>query len=112
MDAARTALRLGASNSIIVYRRSRDELPARIEEVEHAEQEGVEFQLLTSPVAFYGENGRVLELECLRNELGDPDISGRRRPVAVEGSNFRIPADVARGGDRAKPEPIDLEDHS
>jgi glutamate synthase (NADPH) small chain len=94
MDSARTALRLGAKESIIVYRRSRAELPARMEEVEHAEQEGVQFHLLTSPVAFYGEGGRVKELECLKNELGEPDTSGRRRPVAVEGSNFRIPADV------------------
>jgi glutamate synthase (NADPH) small chain len=94
MDSARTALRLGAKESIIVYRRSRAELPARMEEVEHAEQEGVQFHLLTSPVAFYGEGGRVKELECLKNELGEPDASGRRRPVAVEGSNFRIPADV------------------
>ncbi len=94
MDAARTALRMGAKDSIIVYRRSRAELPARLEEVEHAEQEGVQFHLLTTPVAFHGANGRVQELECLRNELGEPDASGRRRPVAVEGSNFRIPADV------------------
>jgi len=94
MDAARTALRLGAKDAIIVYRRSRQELPARLEEVEHAEQEGVQFHLLTTPVAFHGADGRVLELECLRNELGEPDASGRRRPVAVEGSNFRIPADV------------------
>jgi glutamate synthase (NADPH/NADH) small chain len=94
MDAARTALRLGARDSIIVYRRSRNELPARIEEVEHAEQEGVQFHLLTTPAAFHGQNGRVLELECLRNELGEPDASGRQKAVAVEGSNFRIPADV------------------
>jgi glutamate synthase (NADPH/NADH) small chain len=93
-DSARTALRLGAKESIIVYRRSRAELPARLEEVEHAEQEGVQFHLLTTPVAFYGEGGRVKELECLKNELGEPDSSGRRRPVAIEGSNFRIPADV------------------
>jgi glutamate synthase (NADPH) small chain len=94
MDAARTALRLGAKDSIIVYRRSRAELPARLEEVEHAEQEGIQFHLLTTPVAFHGANGRVLELECLRNELGEPDASGRRKPVPVQGSNFRIPADV------------------
>ena len=106
MDSARTALRLGASNSIIVYRRSRNELPARIEEVEHAEQEGVEFQMLTSPVAFYGDNGRVLELECLRNELGEPDTSGRRRPVAVEGSNFRILADVVVVAIGQSPSPL------
>jgi glutamate synthase (NADPH/NADH) small chain len=94
MDAARTALRLGARDSIIVYRRSRKELPARNEEIEHAEQENVQFHLLTTPVSFHGANGRVTELECLRNELGEPDASGRRKPVAVEGSNFRIPADV------------------
>jgi glutamate synthase (NADPH/NADH) small chain len=94
MDAARTALRLGAKDSIIVYRRSRAEMPARLEEIEHAEQEGVQFHLLTTPLAFHGEHGRVQELECLRNELGEPDASGRRRPVPVPDSNFRIPADV------------------
>ena len=94
MDSARTALRLGAKESIIVYRRSRAELPARLEEVHHAEQEGVQLHLLTSPVAFYGKDGRVTELECLQNELGEPDASGRRRPVPIEGSNFRIQADV------------------
>jgi glutamate synthase (NADPH/NADH) small chain len=95
MDAARTALRLGAEESIIVYRRSRAEMPARAEEIHHAEQEGVKLHLLTTPVAFHGEDGRLTELECLRNELGEADASGRRRPVPVEGSNFRIPADVA-----------------
>ncbi len=94
MDASRTALRLGAEESILVYRRSRDEMPARAEEIHHADQEGVNFMMLTSPVAIHGENGRVKELECLKNELGEPDSSGRRRPVAVPGSNFRIPADV------------------
>jgi glutamate synthase (NADPH/NADH) small chain len=94
MDSARTALRLGATESMIVYRRSRAELPARIEEVDHAEQEGVQFHLLTSPMAFHGENGRVASLECLRNELGEPDASGRRRPVQINGSNFRIEAEV------------------
>lgn len=95
MDAARTALRLGAEESIIVYRRSQAEMPARAEEIHHAEQEGVKFYLLTSPVAFYGENGRLTEFECQRNELGEPDSSGRRRPVPIEGSNFRFPVDVA-----------------
>lgn len=94
MDSARTALRLGAQESIIVYRRSRAELPARLEEVHHAEQEGVKFHLLTTPVAFHGENGRVTALECLRNELGAPDASGRRRPEPIPDSNFRIEADV------------------
>ncbi len=94
MDAARTALRLGAQESIIVYRRSREEMPARLEEIHHAEQEGVQFEMLTTPVAFYGENGRVKEMECIRNQLGEPDASGRRRPVPIEGSNFRIPTDI------------------
>lgn len=95
MDSARTALRLGAKESLIVYRRSRAEMPARAEEIHHAEQEGVQFHLLTTPAAFYGERGRLAGLECLRNELGEADASGRRRPVAVEGSNFRIDADIA-----------------
>lgn len=94
MDAARTALRLGAKESYIVYRRSKAELPARAEEVHHAEQEGVQFAILTTPLAFHGQDGRVVSLECLRNELGEPDASGRRRPVQVEGSNFHIEADV------------------
>ena len=94
MDAARIALRLGAEKSMIVYRRSRDEMPARIEEIERAEQEGVEFHLLTTPTAFLGEKGRVQTLECLRNELGEPDASGRRKPIPVAGSSFTIPADV------------------
>jgi glutamate synthase (NADPH/NADH) small chain len=94
MDSARTALRLGAKESIIVYRRSRAELPARLEEVHHAEEEGVKLNLLTTPVAFHGKDGRVMELECLQNELGEPDASGRRKPVPISGSNFRIQADV------------------
>jgi glutamate synthase (NADPH/NADH) small chain len=88
-------LRLGAKESIIVYRRSKAELPARIEEVHHAEQEGIKFHFLTTPVAFHGQDGRLTHLECLQNELGEPDASGRRRPVAVEGSNFNIETDVA-----------------
>lgn len=94
MDSARTALRLGASESIVVYRRSRAELPARQEEIQHAEQEGVRFYFLTTPIAFRGKDGRVTALECLENELGEPDASGRRKPVPVENSNFPIPADV------------------
>jgi len=94
MDSARTALRLGAQESIIVYRRSHAEMPARAEEIHHAEQEGIQFHLLTTPVAFHGENGRVREIECIKNELGEPDASGRRRPVPVQGSNFRIPIDI------------------
>jgi glutamate synthase (NADPH/NADH) small chain len=95
MDSARTALRLGAAESLIVYRRSRDEMPARAEEIHHAEQEGIQFNLLVTPLALHGDgNGWVKEIECLRNELGEPDASGRRRPVPVKDSNFRIPADV------------------
>jgi glutamate synthase (NADPH/NADH) small chain len=95
MDASRTALRLGAEESILVYRRSREEMPARAEEIHHAEEEGVQFKLLASPLEIHGNgNGRVESLECLQNELGEPDASGRRRPVPVEGSNFRVEADV------------------
>jgi glutamate synthase (NADPH/NADH) small chain len=96
MDSARSALRLGAEESIIVYRRSRQEMPARAEEIHHAEQEGIRFELLTTPVAFHGDsNGWVKEIECIRNQLGEPDASGRRRPVPIKDSNFRMPIDVA-----------------
>jgi len=95
MDASRVALRLGAQESIIVYRRSREEMPARAEEIHHAEEEGVQFKLLATPLAIHGdEKGRVEELECIQNRLGEPDASGRRRPVPIEGSSFRIPADT------------------
>jgi glutamate synthase (NADPH/NADH) small chain len=95
MDSARSALRLGAEESLIVYRRSREEMPCREEEIHHAVEEGVQLHLLLTPIAFHGDgNGWVQEMECLRNELGEPDASGRRRPVPVTGSNFRIPADV------------------
>lgn len=95
MDASRTALRLGAEESIIVYRRSREEMPARKEELEHAEEEGVKFQLLTNPVEILGdENGVVKGMKCLRYELGEPDASGRRRPVPIEGSEFILDVDT------------------
>jgi glutamate synthase (NADPH/NADH) small chain len=95
MDSARTALRLGAEQSILIYRRSREEMPARNAEIHHAEQEGIEFKLLTNPVRYIAdEQGWVKEVECLRMELGEPDASGRRRPVAVKGSEFRIPVDT------------------
>ena len=94
MDAARTAKRLGADVTV-VYRRSRDEMPARAEEIHHAEQEGVKFQLLTNPVRILGDdNGWVSGVECVRMELGEPDASGRRRPVAVDGSEFVIDIDM------------------
>lgn len=96
MDAARTALRLGAKTSRIVYRRSRDEVPARGAEVHHAEEEGVEFFFLTSPVKFFGdENGRLQGMTGLKMELGEPDASGRRRPIAIEGSEFDLECDLA-----------------
>ncbi|MGQ9678052.1 MAG: NADPH-dependent glutamate synthase [bacterium] len=95
MDAARTALRLGAERVVLIYRRSRDEMPARVAEIHHAEEEGVEFQFLTNPVRYIpAENGWVKEVECLRMELGEPDASGRRRPVPIPGSEFRIPVDT------------------
>jgi len=95
MDSARTAVRLGADEVHLVYRRSRTELPARLEEVENAEEEGVIFDLLTLPIRLIGdENGWIKEIECLEMELGEPDESGRRRPVPVKGSNFLMPADA------------------
>lgn len=95
MDAARTSLRLGAERVLIVYRRSRKEMPARIEEIENAEEEGVEFMLLTNPTRNL-DNGRgaVGGMECVRMELGEPDASGRRRPVVVKGSEFVLDVDT------------------
>jgi glutamate synthase (NADPH/NADH) small chain len=95
MDSARTALRLGAKNSRIVYRRSRTEVPARAAEVHHAEEEGVEFFFLAAPTRFLGnDKGRVIGMECLKMELGEPDASGRRRPVPVKGSEFELECDL------------------
>ncbi|MEW5725726.1 MAG: NADPH-dependent glutamate synthase [Thermodesulfobacteriota bacterium] len=95
MDAARTAVRLGADKTRIVYRRSRQEMPARIEEIHHGEEEGIEFHLLTNPVRFFGnDKGRVTGMECIKMELGEPDESGRRRPVPLEGSNFELECDL------------------
>ncbi len=94
MDAARTALRLGAE-SYIIYRRSFEEMPARLEEMEHAKEEGVNFELLTSPIEIKGnEEGRVVSIVCQRYELGEPDESGRRRPVPIKGSEYEIPIDT------------------
>lgn len=95
MDAARAALRLGAEESWIVYRRSEKELPARHEEVEHAKEEGIKFSFLTNPVRILAdENGWVKGMECLRYELGEPDESGRRRPVPIPGSEFIMDVDT------------------
>ena len=90
MDAARTAKRLGAKNVYIVYRRGEQEIPARAEEVHHAKEEGIIFKLLTNPVKIEGEDCWVKSMECVEMELGEPDESGRRRPVVKEGSNFVI----------------------
>ena len=95
MDSARTALRLGAEKVTVVYRRTEVEMPARAEEVHHAKEEGVEFKLLTNPVEYIGdENGWVKGMKCIRMELGEPDESGRRRPVPIEGSEFVIDVDM------------------
>ena len=95
MDSARTALRLGAEKSYIVYRRSRKEVPARAEEVHHAEEEGIIFNFLTLPVKVLGDDkGNVIGMECLKMELGEPDDSGRRRPIPIPGSNFLIEVDM------------------
>jgi glutamate synthase (NADPH/NADH) small chain len=96
MDAVRTALRLGAKNAYIIYRRSEKEMPARIEEVKHAKQEGVQFMTLTNPVGFLGDDkGFLRAATLLKMELGEPDASGRRRPVPVAGSEFELPLQVA-----------------
>jgi len=95
MDSARTALRLGAEKSYIIYRRSRKEVPARAEELHHAEEEGVVFHFLTLPVRVLGsKEGKVTGMECIKMELGEPDNSGRRRPIPIEGSNFIIEIDM------------------
>jgi len=94
MDSVRTALRLGAENAYIIYRRSEVEMPARKEEVHHAQEEGVQFHLLTNPVEYLGEGGWVSGVKCLRMELGEPDASGRRSPVPVPGSEFVIAVDT------------------
>jgi glutamate synthase (NADPH/NADH) small chain len=106
MDSVRTALRLGAENAYIVYRRSRQEMPARNEEIHHAEEEGIQFHLLTNPVEYIGdENGWVKSVRCIKMELGEPDSSGRRRPVPIEGSEFEMKVDtvVVAIGTRANP---------
>jgi len=95
MDSARTALRLGAEKSYIVYRRSRKEVPARAEEVHHAEEEGIIFNFLTLPIKVLGDDkGNVIGMECLKMKLGEPDESGRRRPIPIPGSNFVIEVDM------------------
>ena len=116
MDAARTALRLGADKVYVVYRRSMEELPARAEEVEHAQEEGIEFNLLCNPVEILGhenpedprdpKNGTVRAIRCIRMELGEPDDSGRRRPVPVEGSEFDLDVDAVIMSIGTSPNPL------
>ena len=106
MDSARTAKRMGAESSLIVYRRTREEIPARAEELHHAEEEGIEFEFLAAPIEVLGNEKKwVTGLKCLRMQLGEPDGSGRRRPVAVPGSEFVVPCDVVvvAIGTRANP---------
>ena len=107
MDAARSAMRLGAEHVYIIYRRSEAELPARREEVHHAKEEGIEFVLMTNPVKIHGdENANVKSIECIKMELGEPDASGRRRPIPVEGSNFEIPVDTVIMSLGTSPNPL------
>ena len=116
MDAARTALRLGAEKVYIVYRRSMTELPARKEEVEHAQEEGIEFLLLHNPVEILGynnpdnprdeRNGFVTGMKCIKMELGEPDEKGRRRPVPIEGSEFTIDVDTVIMAIGTSPNPL------
>ena len=107
MDAVRTSKRLGPEQTLLLYRRSREEMPARIEEVHHAEEEGIEFHFLTSPVAIHGnENGWVRAIECQKMELGEPDEKGRRRPIPIEGSNFTIETDTVVVAIGQSPNPI------
>ena len=116
MDAARTALRLGAEHVYIVYRRSMDELPARREEVEHAMEEGIEFRLLNNPTKILGynnpddprdpKNGCVIGMECIRMELGEPDERGRRRPVEIPGSEFVMDVDAVIMSIGTSPNPL------
>ncbi len=107
MDSARTALRLGAEHSYIVYRRSESEMPARKAEIHHAREEGIEFKLLCNPTAILADdNGFVRAIRCIRMELGEPDASGRRRPVPVEESDFEIPCDVVIIAIGNRPNPL------
>ncbi len=107
MDAARCAKRLGAEKVYVVYRRSESEMPARLEEIHHAKEEGIEFCFLTAPVAIHGdEDGRVNALECVSMELGEPDASGRRRPTEIAGSNHRMDVDMVIAAIGNTPNPL------
>ena len=107
MDSARTALRLGAEKVYLVYRRTEKEMPARIEEVHHAQEEGIEFHILQSPKRIIGdENSSVIAIECLKYRLGEPDDSGRRRPIPIEGSEFTMELDTVIVAIGNKPNPL------
>ncbi len=107
MDAARCAKRLGAEQVYIVYRRSETEMPARLEEIHHAKEEGIEFRILTNPVKILNDgSGKVAGIECQVMELGEPDASGRRRPIAVEGSNFVLDVDTVVMSIGTSPNPL------
>ena len=106
MDACRCAKRLGAEKVYIVYRRGEEEMPARNEEIHHAREEGIEFQLLTNPVEILGEGGKVTGMKCVRMELGEPDESGRRRPVEVPGSEFVLDVDTVIMSLGTSPNPL------
>ena len=106
MDAVRAALRLGAEHAMVVYRRSENEMTARIEEYEHAIEEGVEFHWLTNPIEVLGEDSWVTGLKCMRMELGEPDDSGRARPVPIEGSEFIFPVDNVVLSIGTRPNPL------
>ena len=109
-DSARCAKRLGADEVYIIYRRSRQEMPAREEEIKNAEEEGIIFKLLTNPTRFYGDDsGWLKEIELVKNELGEPDASGRRRPITIKGSNYRIPIDTVVVAIGQGPNPLLLE---
>jgi glutamate synthase (NADPH) small chain len=96
LDSIRSALRLGAGKAFVLYRRSEAEMPARKEEVKHAQQEGIEFQVLTAPIEFLDDGkGWLAGARCQKMALGEPDASGRRRPVPIEGSEYEIPLSVA-----------------
>lgn len=111
MDAARTAKRLGADNVYIVYRRSREEMPAREEEIEHAIEEGIELKLLTNPTKILGETN-VEGMQCVRMELGEPDASGRRRPVEIANSEFTLPVDEVIMSIGTRPNPLLTREYS
>ena len=107
MDAARTSLRLGADEVYIIYRRAREQMPARAEEVHHAEEEGVQFKLLQNPVEVIGDDKqRVIGMKCIKMELGEADASGRRRPIAIEGSEFVLDVDMVIVAIGNSPNPI------